>query len=198
MPTAVQLVAETHDTPARLPVRLRGEGTTAQRVPFQDSMKGSLLPRPDTPTAAQKAGETHDTPARRSNALPGDGTTAQRVPFQDSIRGLRSTPLGAELPTAVQAAAEIHDTPARDLLAVGWLGLGTTDQLAPFQDSIKVAERALLVVVEPTAVQAAAETHDTPVRELPAVPRLGLGTTDQLVPFQDSMKVLCWRLPLVR
>jgi hypothetical protein len=36
-------------------------------------------------------------------------------------------------------------------------------------------------------VHAAAEAHDTSVRESPG---LGLGTTVQVVPFQDSMRVL--------
>ena len=43
-------------------------------------------------------------------------------------------------------------------------------------------------------MQAAAETQDTPSRTLP-VPGLGLGTTDQLAPFQDSIRVLLALLP---
>jgi hypothetical protein len=38
-------------------------------------------------------------------------------------------------------------------------------------------------------VQAAAEVQDTSLSQLPE-PRLGLGTTDQLVPSQDSIRVL--------
>ena len=37
----------------------------------------------------------------------------------------------------------------------------------------------------PTAVQVAAEAHDTPL-SMSTVPGPGLGTTDHLVPFQDS------------
>ena len=39
------------------------------------------------------------------------------------------------------------------------------------------------------AVHASAATHDTPLRALPVPPRLGVGTTDQRVPFQRSAKV---------
>ena len=48
----------------------------------------------------------------------------------------------------------------------------------------------LMLILSPTAVQAAAETQDTPSRKLPPVPGLRLGTTDQRVPFQDSTRVL--------
>ena len=44
-------------------------------------------------------------------------------------------------------------------------------------------------------MQAAAETQDTP-ESLPPTAGLGLGTTDQLVPFQDSTRVLPTPLPL--
>jgi hypothetical protein len=47
----------------------------------------------------------------------------------------------------------------------------------------------------PTAVHAATEMHDTPKRKLPVTLGLGLGTTDQLVPFQDSISVLVPPLP---
>ena len=41
-------------------------------------------------------------------------------------------------------------------------------------------------------MQAVADTHDTPLRELLVVlvPALGLGTTDQAVPFHDRTSVL--------
>ena len=47
----------------------------------------------------------------------------------------------------------------------------------------------LLVLLKPTAIHAAAETHDTPLSQLPVALGLGLGTTDQLVTFRDSMSV---------
>jgi hypothetical protein len=62
-------------------------------------------------------------------------------------------------------------------MALG-LGLGTTDQPVPFQDSISVL--VALPLVLPTAVHAVAETHDTPSSSLYACAGLGLGTTDQI------------------
>ena len=63
----------------------------------------------------------------------------------------------------MHAVAETHDTPVRSL-ASARLGLGTTDQLVPSQDSIRVAKRRLPMRSRPTAVHAVAETHDTPKR----------------------------------
>src|SRR6266516_6826200 len=78
-------------------------------------------------------------------------------------------------PTAMHAIAETHDTPESQLPVALGLGLGTTDQLVPFQDSISVAGP---LPVLPTAVHALAEMHDTPSSSL-NVAGLGLGTTDQ-------------------
>jgi hypothetical protein len=122
----------------------------------------------------------------------GLGTTDQLVPFQDSMRvlGTKLTPM-LLVPTAVQAAAETQDTPERGSPSDPRLGLGTTDQLAPFQDSMRVlGRRSVLSALLPTAVQAAAETQDTPERPLALDPGLGLGTTVQLVPFHDSTRVV--------
>ena len=100
----------------------------------------------------------------------------------------------AFMPTAVQAAAVAHDTPSRMLPGPG-LGLGTTDHLVPFQDSMRVAGLPEPELVEPpTAVQAAADRHCTLASVLCPDPGLGLGTWDQLVPFHDSMRVLLKRL----
>jgi hypothetical protein len=46
--------------------------------------------------------------------------------------------------------------------------------------------------VTPTATQDVALTHDTPLRLFHPVLGLGLGTTDQTEPFQDSVKVVAW------
>jgi hypothetical protein len=53
-------------------------------------------------------------------------------------------------------------------------------------DSMRVLETPRMRPL-PTAVHAVAETQDTPSR--PKIPTPGLGTTDQLVPSQDSIKV---------
>ena len=68
------------------------------------------------------------------------------------------------------------------------LRLGTTDQLVPFQDSIKVLDLPLTLWL-PTAVHAATETHDTLKRKLRVTLGLGLATTDQPVPSHDSTRV---------
>jgi hypothetical protein len=64
------------------------------------------------------------------------------------------------------------------------LGVGTTDQDVPFQDSIKAPKPN----AEPIATQKLVETHDTPLKKFTFV-SLGLGTTDQDVPFQDCVRV---------
>jgi hypothetical protein len=74
------------------------------------------------------------------------------------------------------------------------LGVGTTDHLVPFHDSMRVILRFRVTVRLPTAVHEATEAHDTPLRFCRLVPGLGLGTTDHLVPSQDSISV---RVPLL-
>ncbi len=73
-------------------------------------------------------------------------------------------------------------------------GLGTTDQVVPSHDSIKVVtlceDGALL---DPAATQAVEVVHDTPSRMSPVTPGSdvgsGLGTMDQADPFHDSINV---------
>jgi hypothetical protein len=66
-------------------------------------------------------------------------------------------------------------------LALAALGLGTTDQVVPFHDSMRVLPISLPSVLAPTAVHAAAETQDTAVRTLLGSDAgLGLGTSDQV------------------
>jgi hypothetical protein len=69
-------------------------------------------------------------------------------------------------------------------------GLGTTDHAVPFQDSIRGRARRFVVYI-PTAVQALAEMQETPRRMSRswAGLGLGLGSIDQAVPFQDSIRV---------
>jgi hypothetical protein len=122
-PTAVQAVADTHQTPSRTPLTF-GLGTIDHLVPFHDSTSAP----PDSPTAVQALADTHDTPLRKPPwpLFPG-GTTDQLVPFHDSISLL--TPVSVNDPTAVHALADTHDTPARPFLCPLGFGLGTTDQV---------------------------------------------------------------------
>src|SRR5215472_14159792 len=136
----------------------------------------------------QASAATHDTPLRPPPiAGLGLGTTDQRVPFQDSITVLNAVPLGETAPTAVHASAETHDTPFRSLPVPARLGVRTTDQRVPFQDSARVPPGP--PCVKPTAMQAAAEAQDTATSRLSPRPELGLCTSDQRVPSQRSARV---------
>jgi hypothetical protein len=178
-PTAVQAVADVHETPAKLE-RMFGVATIDQDVPFHCSTRvDTLLDVLAPPTAVQFEAEVHETP-ERLYVVPVDGlglgTTDQVVPFHCSIR---------DPPTAMQAEAEVHDTPSRP----PELGLGTTDQVVPFHCSIRDdTEKGAVCMVElPTAVQAVADEHETATSlELPT---LGLGTIDHVDPFHCSMRV---------
>ena len=83
-----------------------------------------------------------------------------------------------------------HDTPFKALFVepIG-LGLGTVDQVVPFQYTIS-GTRAVNAPEEPTAKQLVALGHDTAANVLGCDPfRLGVATTDQLVPFHCSISV---------
>ena len=98
-----------------------------------------------------------------------------------------------ERPMAVQAVADEQDTPPKLLdVAPAGLGMDWIDQRVPFQCSASVgpAGPAVLVLAPPTAVQALADVHDTPLKLLKAAPAgLGVDWIDQRVPFQRSASV---------
>ena len=92
----------------------------------------------------------------------------------------------------MQALGEVHDT-ANSELPVEPLGVAMawTRQLVPFQASARFTlRRAALPIAAPTAVQAAADAQDTPVKVLLAAP-LGrmVRWIRQLVPFHRCAKV---------
>ena len=167
-----------------------GLDTTDQVVPSQDSIRVLLAAKP---TAVQSLSDVQETPL----SLPpskGLGATDQVVPSQDSMRGVACACVFVwEKPTAVHAAAVAQETPCRTLTAGSGLGLGTMDQVVPFHDSTMVFTTTLpppfLLREEPTAVHAVGEVQETPRRTLAEGSGLGLGTMDQVVPFQDSMSV---------
>ncbi len=70
------------------------------------------------------------------------------------------------MPTATQSVELTHDT-LLSLLGNPGLGLGTTDQADPFQDSVKVAESPVPPL--PTAMQKVVLVHDTLWRSRPLV-----------------------------
>ena len=95
-----------------------------------------------------------------------------------------------KLPTAVQAEAAVHETPVSSFDWVSLVfGLGTIDQVTPFHCSMRVFG-VLPTLKVPTAVQAEAAEHETPVRSFDWVSLVfGLGTIDQVTPFHCSTSV---------
>jgi len=87
------------------------------------------------------------------------------------------------LPTATHDLADEQDTPERPPYEPG-VGLGTTDQALPFQDSDRVA-----LPWSPTAIHDLEDTQETPFKALCFDTRVGLGAIDQAMPFQDSIKL---------
>src|SRR3954447_16228911 len=92
------------------------------------------------------------------------------------------------VPTAIHIVALAQETPFRIVeVAPTGFGLGTTDQLVPFQRSIKLFV-VVLVEYEPTAKQLVVLAHDTPFRvaTMLAGSTAGAGMRDHAVPFQRS------------
>jgi hypothetical protein len=114
----------------------------------------------------------------------------QLVPFQRSANAGAVEPRNC-WPTAKQLVVLAHETPFRTLMAmpVG-LGLVTMDQVLPFHCSTSVFPSDEESAYLPTAKQLVVVRHDTPFSTLSVAPTgLGLGTTDQRVPFQRSISV---------
>jgi hypothetical protein len=82
----------------------------------------------------------------------------------------------------------MQDTPKSQFLVPASEGVGTTDQVLPFQDSTRGCTSPPLFLKYPTAVHEVRETHDTPSKRLPVVLTLGVGTIDQAVPFHVSTR----------
>jgi hypothetical protein len=161
-PTAVQTVAEVHETPVRnQPCISVGVGTcwVFQLVPFQRSARS---PEAVLPTAVQAEADVHETAPKKYPELfeVGVAWMLQLWPFQRSA----SVPTGLPLkvvnaaPTAVLVEGEVHETPLRPLAAVpSGLGVGSIAQVVPFQRSAIVP-----AVVWPTAWQEEGDVHATP------------------------------------
>jgi hypothetical protein len=115
-PTATQLVALTHDTPAsELAVVPPGFGLARsdQLVPFHRSTSVRTDPDGATylPTAKQLVVLGHEVPVKSATGGPGGfglATNDQLVPFQISV----SVWLWSTAPTAAQLAVLVHDTDA--------------------------------------------------------------------------------------
>jgi hypothetical protein len=138
--------------------------------------------------------DVHDTAVRwLAMAAAGTGTflIAHRTPFQRSDSGTEeaTVSLSAENPAAMHALAEAHETPLKELktnpagLRMRWLA-----HLRPFQRSATTSEASPSRLDErPTALQALAEAHDIPLREVkPSPAGSGMRWMAHLRPFQRS------------
>jgi hypothetical protein len=82
------------------------------------------------------------------------GSMDQLLPFQISIN--------ASDPTATQWVESVHEIPRRVPWPSALFGLGTTDQVDPFQVSTRVWPAPDALVKDPTAMQSLAAGHETP------------------------------------
>jgi hypothetical protein len=164
-----------------------------QPLPFQCHVAGGIGPLPDTfhsPTPSQAVADTQDTAEDVvPPECPGPFVTHDHArPFQRPNNELSGRP---QFPTAAQNALDAHDTPdnpppnpgpnAKTLVA-------SIDQLEPSQRSTSGAPTPPAASnggAEPTAVQAVADVHDTPLRTL-GRESAGFDWIDQRTPFQRS------------
>jgi hypothetical protein len=120
--------------------------------------------------------DVHDTPFRAMVVAPaGLGVLwiVQLVPSQISASVRWVLPTSYD-PTAVHAVADVHDTPFRAMVvALAGVGVLWIVQLVPSQISASVSG-VLPTTYAPTAVQAVADVHDTPVKP-PDVAPVGFG-----------------------
>jgi hypothetical protein len=185
-PTAIQAVAEVHDTPLRAPLPL-GVLWTVQLLPSQPTAKVAPL---ELPTATHAVAAVHDTPLSVPPP-PGVAWIAQVVPFQRSAKVRTRPALFVYDPTAVHAVADVHDTPFSWLRAApAGAGVFWIDQLVPFQRSTRVTWMPVWLVSYPTAVHALAVVHDAPFSWLSAAPPgVAVFWIDHLEPCQTSAEV---------
>ena len=168
---------------------------TTHFIPFHRSVSvprallGTVMP-----TAQHSAAPGQAMPANTLSLLGfgfglGLGTIAHFDPFQCSVSVLRSAQ-----PLAQQFVALVHETADRgELESPGTLGAKTCDHFDPFQRTENGSSRGCerLYLNQPTARQSVAETQVTPSSSAPECGKwagLGLGTTDQVLPFQRSMR----------
>jgi len=201
-PTARQLVVVAQDTPAMMEARgPEGVGIDMidHAVPFHRSLIEIVVVWVDaSPVATQSLGagqltaERLASTERKTSAL---GTTDQTVPFHRSISALVVVSFPAS-PTAMQLAAEVHETLA-NVVTGAWAtsGVGTIDQVAPFQPSASVRDAPLngSIVTLPTAMHDVGVGQETLWRTRPA--DIGVGTIDQSAPSHTSASAVLYPLP---
>jgi hypothetical protein len=147
----VQTRAEVHDTPPKDLWRGLGVCWITHFLPFQCSATSTpvtgLEPRKPAPTAVHARADAQDTAARLP-LMAGLRWLAHRMPFH------RWMPLKA---VAVHALADVQDTASS---ALSPIAASRTSHLLPFQLSASGPPAPS----PPTAMQNAADVHDTAVR----------------------------------
>jgi hypothetical protein len=194
-PTAVQAVAELHDTPeSALSLLGLGVDWTVQLVPFQLCANVTNVEAlfSDQPTAMQLSAELHDTPVSSLWPLLGAGRIFQVEPFHVSDKVVAGPKRFSREPfwchpTAVHAAAEAHETPSSSPF-----GFGDEEvfHLLPFHLSTRAIREPEPLTELPTAKQSWAELHDTACMSLSvSPPGFGLDWIFQVEPFHTSTRV---------
>src|SRR5690349_20300994 len=188
-PTAVQAVAEVHDTlekpPAAAPAG-SGTGWMDHEAPSHRSASGPGSPEAmsPNPTAMQLLAEVHDMPSSPLLPRTAGGRMDHEVPFHTSASGAAGGV--PAIPAATQEPAEAQDTAARMLSrGRGTLRVRWTDHEVPFHRSARVRVPCGPLVV-PTAVHAVLAVHEMPSRVASVPGVTGVCRMDHEVPSQ------CW------
>lgn len=159
-PTAVHAAADVHETDLSAPTCAPGtdaSGSTAQLLPFHSS--ASAGPPLRSPTAMHIPGSGQETPISLACMSWGGSRRLQLRPFHCSASAVwLLLPRPPTLPTAMHQAGPAHDT-ADSAAPLPGLGACWIAHRRPFHRSATVATS-----VDPTAVQADADVHDTPAK----------------------------------
>src|SRR5215472_1984640 len=195
LPTAMQLAALRHETPAR-PLCCVPAGTAAastlQLCPSQRSATGWLSGRPAancSPTAMQLLALAHEIPNNAVlPAVPSDGVacTCQLVPSHASASGTLGLPgeVGRYDPTAMQLVAAVHETADSEAAAApGTVGIASACQVLP--SHICAAAMPVWLAGLPTAMHRAGVVQEMP-RRLPSSG--AIASSRQRCPSQDNAK----------
>src|ERR1700683_2075508 len=170
------------------PAFTEGVETTDQLVPFQCSeVKACEL---TSPTAHTLFAEIAVSPSMKPAPSAGGGTAVQLVPLYFANSGTMLPPPAKSSPAAqmsVGLTAAMAHSSSDPVLPPAGSGLGTIDQLVPFQCSMSVWSWSVeVLVLKPTAQPSPGATSATPSK-LAVVPD-GTGSCSPVhaVPFQWS------------
>jgi hypothetical protein len=172
-PTAMQFLADVHDTANKVAITVPGGAgglLSVHVLPFHFSASGAESLPPlvvKEPVAMQNFAVTQEIPDRLVLGPGGAGGTVgdHALPFQNSARGKLLRPV--KPPAATQFAADRHDT-----CTSGWAPMvpagnltGTAFQLLPFQVSASGPPTPPNAIwLNPTATQFFPDVHETPRR----------------------------------